>query len=202
MSYFTAVMASDGRGWRTRDVDVEDAASLEDLADTLRGLGRDGEPVLAVIEREDEWFALVRVDGDDEARVFVSDLAAASRSIFAELLAPAADVDTSWASTGAGERQDVEDLDEGPEVADDEEDGDADLDVDLDEGLDDDLGDLDQEDPEPPPAWAGHADLLSDLGVDRQLLVELCEEYSDDPATVLAEIGEKAGFADLLEALR
>ena len=95
MSYFTAVIASDGRQWRPRDVDVEDATSLDDLADTLRNVGHGDRPVLALLEHEDEWFALVRVDGDDDPRVFVSDMPAASRGAFAELLAPAAELEVA-----------------------------------------------------------------------------------------------------------
>lgn len=203
VSYFTAVIASDGAGWRTRDVDVEDAASLDDLADTLRAVGRGNQPVLAVIEHEDEWFALVRVDGDEEPRVFVSDLPAASRGAFAELLAPAGEVD----SPGAARLSAVADI-EDDDPADDDIDGPVDDEADTGLGLEGDeeeevdLGDLEAGDVEPAPAWAGHADLLADLGVNPDLIIELCEEHGDDPATVLAELGEHAGFAELLEALR
>ncbi len=203
VSYFTAVIASDGVAWRARDVDVEDAASLDDLADTLRSVGRGNQPVLAVIEHEDEWFALVRVDGDDEPRVFVSDLPAASRGAFAELLAPAAEVDGPGAAM-------VSALDEPEEVVDDptdvalDDDAAAEPDVAA-AGLDEedvDLGDLEVEEPEPLPAWAGNVDVLADFGVRPDVIIELCEEHADDPATVLAELGEHAGFAELLEALR
>ncbi len=93
MAYFTAVLARSGRAWRARDVEVDDARTLDDLTESLRGTAVDGEPVLAFIEHEDEWFALVRVDGDEEPRLFVSDLAAATRSRYGEVLASAADVD-------------------------------------------------------------------------------------------------------------
>lgn len=202
VSYFTAVIASDGSGWRTRDVDVEDAASLDDLADTLRGVRRGDRPVLAVIEHEDEWFALVRVDGDDDPRVFVSDMLAASRGAFAELLAPAADVDTTVngarPSSALVSDDEAFDDDEGYDDVAEPDDPDAGDDEDVDV----DLSDLEDDDPEPPARWAGHADLLADLGVRPEVVIELCEEHSDDPATVLSEIGEQAGFADLLEALR
>lgn len=92
MSYFTAVIATDAWGWRARDVSVDDAETLEDLADRLRAAAVADAPVLAILEREDDWFALVRVDGDDEPRVFVSDLDAASRGHFGPLLATAAEL--------------------------------------------------------------------------------------------------------------
>ena len=103
VSYFTAVIAADGRAWRARDVDVEDAGSLDDLAETLRAVAHSEKPVLAVIEHEDEWFALVRVDGDEDARVFVSDLAAAARGPYAEILSSAGEVDTGVVVDDDGE---------------------------------------------------------------------------------------------------
>lgn len=267
MSYFTAVIAGDGRAWRARDVDVEDADSLDDLAETLRGVANGEHPVLAVIEHEDEWFALVRVDGDEDARVFVSDFPASSRGPYAELLSAAADVETAdgLVAPGDGETAAPEpdaasepdvapdpdaapapDVDPGPadepaaagapspapvpaaararasrgfeddeadvvvaeaDPRDDEADGGvAELDSLLDEADDDgvvpDVGDLDEPDPLPPPAWAGDPSLLDDLGIDRRRLCTLTEDNTDDPASVLGEIGEQVGFADLLEALR
>ena len=76
--------------------------------------------MLAVIEHEDEWFALVRVDGDDEPRLFVSDLGAASRSTYGPLLATAADVDSDEDlddDADKDEDDDESDADEEPKVA-------------------------------------------------------------------------------------
>jgi putative tRNA adenosine deaminase-associated protein len=174
VAYFTAVIARAGASWRSRDVEIDDANTLEDLTEALRGVAVGDQPVLAVIEHEDEWFALVRVDGDDEPRLFVSDLAAASHSHYGPLLAPAADVDSADEIDDAGDSDEDED----------EEDG-------------------DQEDDEPKvAAWAGEADLLEDLGVSGRTLRKLVEENSDDPGTVLGEVGEVVGFVELLDALR
>jgi putative tRNA adenosine deaminase-associated protein len=93
VAYFTAVVARTGRNWRARDVEVDEADSLDALAESLRSVAVDDQPVLAVVEHEDEWFALIRVDGDEEPRLFVSDLPAASRSTYSELLSVAADVE-------------------------------------------------------------------------------------------------------------
>jgi len=93
VAYFTAVLARVGSSWKARDVEVSDAVTLDDLADALRAVAVDDQPVLAVVEHEDDWFALVRVDGEDDPRVFVSDLFAASRSSYGEVLAPAAETD-------------------------------------------------------------------------------------------------------------
>lgn len=179
VAYFTAVIARAGLTWKARDVEVDDASTLDELADLLRGVAVNDEPVIAVVEHEDEWFAVVRVDGDELPRLFVSDLGAASTSHYGELLAPAADVD------------DPEDLDAAPAA---EEDDDA---------------DEDDEDGTPPEdeeivvaVWAGETDLLEDLGVPGRTLRKLVEDNADDPGAVLAEVGETVGFADLLEALR
>ncbi|HEX5532742.1 MAG TPA: hypothetical protein VFX33_03260 [Actinomycetales bacterium] len=198
MSYFTAVIAAEGDKWRTRDVEIEDAASLEDLADTLSVVGYDDEPVVAVIEHEDEWFALVRIDGEEEPRLFVSDLAAASRGAFAEVLASAADVDSPLLTAGgADDPGEDEDEDVDTQLLD----GTPGLTV-VEDDVEVDLGDLDDEEPEAPPPWAGHADLLADYGVSGELMVALCEEHPGDPAAALAEVGEVAGFSELLDALR
>lgn len=219
-------------------MDVEDAGSLGDLAETLRGVANGEHPVLAVIEHEDEWFALVRVDGDEDPRVFVSDFPASSRGPYAELLSAAADVETADGATGPsddeapepdaapeqapaddvpaarGVANDTDGVDDADDVVVTEEappedelaGGVAELDSLLDEADDDgvvpDVGDLDEPDPLPPPAWAGDPALLDDLGIDRRRLCTLTEDNTDDPAAVLGEIGDRVGFADLLEALR
>jgi putative tRNA adenosine deaminase-associated protein len=180
VAYFTAVIARTGGAWRARDVEVDDVASLDDLADSLRSVASGDEPVLAVVEHEDEWFALVRVDGDELPRLFVSDLGAASHSHYGMVLAPAADVDveedeppgdgeeSDEAAQGSDDDEDVPPSGAGPVVA----------------------------------AWAGEPDLLEDLGVTGRTLRKLVEDNADDPGAVLAEVGESVGFADLLQALR
>lgn len=95
MAYFTAVIARSGRGWKARDVEVDDADTLDELTDALRSAAFDDQPILAVVEHEDEWFAVVRVDADDEPRLFVSDFGAATRGPYGEILASAADVEVA-----------------------------------------------------------------------------------------------------------
>jgi putative tRNA adenosine deaminase-associated protein len=166
VAYFTAVVARAGSSWRARDVEVDEHERLSELADSLRAAGTGDGPVLAVIEHEDEWFALVRVDSDDdEPAVFVSDLPAATRSRYGPLLTSAADADDR-------EEEPAEDDTEPPAPA----------------------GSVD--------VWAGEADLLDDFGVPGSTLRKLVADRGDDPAAVLAEIGEQAGFAELLGALR
>ena len=175
VAYFTAVVARAGSAWRARDVELDEAGGdLDGLADVLRSVAVDDEPVIAVLEHEDEWFALFRVDGDDDPRLFVSDLPTASRSGFADLLAPAAEIEVAGEDDGPGPEDDdaeAEEADEPEEMV---------------EGV----------------VWAGDVDILEDLGVPGPALRRLVEEHDEDPAAVIADVGERVGFAELLEALR
>jgi len=171
VAYFTAVLARVGKGWKARDVEVDESDSLDTLADALRSVAVDDQPVLAVIEHEDEWFAIVRVDGEEEPRLFVSDLIAAGRGGYADMLAPAADVEPEL------------DVDEEEEAAAAE-------------------GEGQEAEPRPVAVWAGEPDLLEDLGVTGRALRRLVEDNADDPGAVLADVGDRVGFAELLEALR
>lgn len=117
MPYFTAVLARDGDKWFPRNVDVEALESLDELADALRAreVG-DAEPVLAFIEREDSWWAVVRVDGDEDPRVFVSDAAGAAASSYSELLEVEIDEDVGASAAGyAGDVDLLADLGTSPE---------------------------------------------------------------------------------------
>src|SRR3954454_12957579 len=172
VAYFTAVIARSGATWRARDVEVDDASTLEELTDALRSVSVGDQPVLAVIEHEDEWFAIVRVDGDEEPRLFVSDLGAAGLSPYGPLLAPPADID----SADEVDAPEEEDADEEDEEEDDDEPKVA--------------------------LWAGETDLLEDLGITGRTLRKRGEENGDDPGIVLAEVGETVGFVELLDTLR
>lgn len=172
MAYFTAVIARTGNSWKARDVEVDDAKTLDELAGTLRSASVDDQPVLAVIEHEDEWFALVRVDGEEEPRLFVSDFGASARSPYGELLVSAADVD----------------------IEDDE--------IVVDPDAEDDDEEPEEPEEKPLAVWAGDPEILEDLGVTARALRKITEESGDDPGAVLADLGEAVGFTELLEALR
>jgi putative tRNA adenosine deaminase-associated protein len=99
MPYFLAVVAREGEAWSARQLDLDDVGDCEDpdaLADVVREVAPGTAPALLLVEREDEWFGLVRVDGDEDARVFVSDAAAAAGSPYGPALGlepPADDAD-------------------------------------------------------------------------------------------------------------
>jgi putative tRNA adenosine deaminase-associated protein len=187
VAYFTAVLAPEGSGadrdWRSVDIDLE-AGSPDELGDALRGAVDDDRPVLAVLEREDEWFALVRTDGDIDVKVFVSDAVAAAESAYAPLFAelPAA---TGLPVRAAAVDDDEDDTDEDP----DEEEAAAEpTSARSESGIAEDV-------------WAGDPELLGDLGCPADVLVRLATS-SADPATATVEIGELLGCADVLESLR
>lgn len=92
MPYFTACLARSGTRWLARDIEVESGDELNDIANRMRAAAFDDQPVLLIVEHEDEWFALVRVDGEEDPRVFLSDVPSVSTSVYAELLG-ADDVD-------------------------------------------------------------------------------------------------------------
>lgn len=72
MSYFAAVLTRAGDRWRADEVDIADCESLNDLGEVLRDL--DGEVRLLVIEQDDEYAAIVRLDDDAaDPRAFLSD---------------------------------------------------------------------------------------------------------------------------------
>jgi putative tRNA adenosine deaminase-associated protein len=50
------------------------------------------------------------------------------------------------------------------------------------------------------PTWAGDTALLADLGLPAEELTATAEGF--DPAGALVEVGERCGFANLLEAVR
>ncbi len=206
VSYFTAVIAQSGATWRAVPVDVEDAETLDEVADLLRGPSRGG-PVLAVLEREDDWFAFVRVDGDEDPRGFVSDLAAAERSRYAALLSPIGDIELAEYSHLRVPRPIATDdaLDTSDAYAVDDPD-----EVPLGEPTSGNGAEGEPAQLAPavavavavPPAWVGDPGLLADFGLAPEDLVKLVEEGEGDPASVVAAVGERCGFDELLDALR
>ena len=91
MSYFAAALARTEDGWVARELDLDDVPDLEVLTEQLRELSGDGEgPALLLLEEDDEYVAVVRVDGGagglDEPRVFLSDRRAVQASEVAAML--------------------------------------------------------------------------------------------------------------------
>ncbi|MQY05376.1 tRNA adenosine deaminase-associated protein [Actinomadura macrotermitis] len=74
MPYFAAVFARTAEGWVGTEPELAEAASVDDVADQMREAAVEtyGESVVLLIEQDDDWFAVLRLDGEDDPRAFVS----------------------------------------------------------------------------------------------------------------------------------
>jgi putative tRNA adenosine deaminase-associated protein len=188
VAYFAALLARTEDGWDVSETDLDDVETLADLADLAREAAEDEETVLVFIEQEDAWFAVVRVDGEDDPRVFVSDAAAASRSSYGELVL----TDELLGREGEDDLGDLDHL-----VAElDEEDAEDSAEA------DDDEDGSDGPDGQGIPAGPlGDAGLLIEFGFGAKELMDLAAEGSV-PGDALSEIAEALGCGEVLEAVR
>ncbi|MFF7726348.1 hypothetical protein [Streptomyces sp. NPDC008001] len=174
--YFAALLARTDDGWEASDTELDNVETLADLADLAREAALDDDTVLVLIEQEGSWFGVVRVDGEDDPRVFVSDAVVAGRSSYGAMLV---DELIGRDDTDADELDDL-DLDgteDGePDPAEDEPEGEAPA--------------------EPRPSGPlGDPGLLADFGVGAKELLGL-------EGDALGEIADALGCTDVLEAVR
>jgi len=74
LSYFAAAVARRGRDWEAEELDLGSVEDLDGIVDVMRvATGDDADTVVLLLEEDDEWFAVVRLDEDSDPRVFVSD---------------------------------------------------------------------------------------------------------------------------------
>ncbi len=85
MSHFAAVAIRAGDQWAVEEVSLADCESVEDIADLARDY--DGDVRIVLVEEDDEYAALVRVDGDEDPLAFLSDGHAADRYPLAAAIA-------------------------------------------------------------------------------------------------------------------
>jgi putative tRNA adenosine deaminase-associated protein len=91
VSYFAVALARDESGWSGTEVDLDEVSDLEAVTELLRELGGESAgPALLLLEEDDEYVAIVRVDGGvgslTEPRVFLSDRRAVQNSEVAAML--------------------------------------------------------------------------------------------------------------------
>lgn len=172
--YFTALLARTDDGWEASDTELDDVESLEELAELAREAAPDDETVLVCIEHEGAWFGIVRVDGEDDPRVFVSDAARALRSAYGEILLTD--------EVLGREPEDPRALEQLVSL-DGTEDGDA-------------AGGEDGGAESAPRGPVGAANILGDLGIEAATVLRL------SPDEALGEIADALGCADVLEAVR
>ncbi|WP_327067759.1 tRNA adenosine deaminase-associated protein [Kitasatospora sp. NBC_01302] len=184
MAYFAAVLARTEDGWDVSETELDNVETLADLADLAREAALDDDTVLVFIEQEDAWFAVVRVDGEEDPRIFVSDAAAAARSSYG-------DVVLTEELVGRAGDSEFDDLDN--------------LVTELEDSEDAELSD-DEEAPVTGPGGVpvgplGDSELLSEFGVAAKDLLDLSGEGAE-PGDALAEIADALGCAEVLEAVR
>ncbi|GGX15762.1 tRNA adenosine deaminase-associated protein [Streptomyces lomondensis] len=177
--YFAALLARTEDGWEASDTELDDVETLSDLADLAREASPDEDTVLVLIEQEDAWFGVVRVDGEEDPRIYVSDAAAAARSSYGEILL-------------------TDEL-----LGRDPDDGDVLDALDLDGTEDGEPDDDEADDAEPvvgtadsvPHGPVGDAQILDDLGVSEKELRSLTTD-------AVTEIAESLGASETLETVR
>ena len=170
--YFAALLARTEDGWVASDTELDDVETLSDLTDLARDASVNEDTVLAFIEQEDTWFGIVRVDGEDDPRVFVSDAASAARSSYGAML-----TDELLGKDEEDDELDSLDLDgteDGEPVTEEDTSDDSDA---------------------VPVGPLGDFDLLADLGMSAK---ELCSLSPD----ALTEIADTLGASEILEAVR
>ncbi|GGO43833.1 tRNA adenosine deaminase-associated protein [Streptomyces lasiicapitis] len=184
--YFAALLARTEDGWEASDTELDDVETLSDLTDLAREAaaeagGAEDETVLVFIEQEDAWFGVVRVDGEEDPRIYVSDAAAAARSAYGEILL----TDEMLGRDPDDSTDDLDALD-----LDGTEDGESET---ADEGESD---ATDASGEAVPAGPLGDRQILSDLGVPEKDLLGL------ESGDALGEIADILGAAEVLETVR
>ncbi|MFF7172228.1 tRNA adenosine deaminase-associated protein [Streptomyces pseudovenezuelae] len=176
--YFAALLARTEDGWEASDTELLDnVETLSDLADLAREAAAEDDTVLVLIEQEDAWFGVVRIDGEEDPRIYVSDAAAAARSSYGEIL-----LTDELLGREPDDDPDLDALDlDGTEDGDDEE--------------DDDTVEVAGSGEAVPHGPVGDPQVLDDLGIGEKELKALSED-------ALTEIAEALGASEVLETVR
>jgi len=156
VAYFAALLARTEDGWDVSETELDDVETLADLAD------------------------LVRVDGEEDPRIFVSDASSASRSAYGEII-------LTDELLGRGSDEDLDDL--VAELDEDAEEDEEDEDV-----ADDSVDGV-------PNGPLGDAGLLIEFGVGAKELMDMSVEGAV-PGDALTEIADALGCGEVLEAVR
>ncbi|MET7734788.1 hypothetical protein ABZT02_25945 [Streptomyces sp. NPDC005402] len=178
--YFAALLARTEDGWEASDTELLDnVETLSDLADLAREAAAEDDTVLVLIEQEDAWFGVVRIDGEEDPRIYVSDAAAAARSSYGEILLTA-----ELLGREPDDDPDLDALDlDGTEDGEDE------------EADDDGTAEAGGSGEAVPHGPVGDPQVLDDLGVSEKELKALSED-------ALTEIADALGASEVLETVR
>nr|WP_202538574.1 hypothetical protein [Streptomyces sp. SID8379] len=180
-------------GWEASDTELDDVETLSDLSDLAREAAAEADAeddtVLVFIEQEDAWFGVVRLDGEDDPRIYISDAAAAARSSYGEILLTDELLGKDPDSVEGVDELDALDLDG-------TEDGEPEASSDDSEEEDDGGGGGGAGSDAVPAGPLGDTEILADLGVSEKELLAL------DGVDALSEIADALGAAEVLETVR
>ncbi|MFE5512722.1 hypothetical protein ACFQ9J_19425 [Streptomyces sp. NPDC056529] len=175
--YFAALLARTEDGWEAGDTELDDVETLSDLVELARDAS-DDDTVIVFIEQEDAWFGIVRIEGEEDPRIYVSDGAAAARSSYGEMLTREILGDDLDDLADELESLDLDGTEDGEPLNGDE---------------DDEAGSVAAE--AVPAAPVGDRLILADLGLPPADLLAL-------ETDALAEIADALGAGEVLEAVR
>lgn len=88
--YFAVAVTRTGHGWVAQELDLDGVKDLDGLAELLHDVSAEqseSRPVLLLLEEDDEYVGIARLDVDGEPRCFLSDVRQAARSELAAALA-------------------------------------------------------------------------------------------------------------------
>jgi putative tRNA adenosine deaminase-associated protein len=88
VSHFAVALARTDDDWVAREMNLTGIEDLDTLVDELRDVVADtgASSVVLFVEEDDEYLAIVRLDGEAEPRVFLSDVRAVDTSAIAAML--------------------------------------------------------------------------------------------------------------------
>lgn len=113
MSYFAVALARTDEGWVGEELDLHEVEDLDGVTDLMRQVvGDEPTTTLLFVEEDDEWFGVVRLDGDADPRVFVSDSRVVDRSGIARILYEEAAAEDLDVETGGDEEAEEEEEEE------------------------------------------------------------------------------------------
>ncbi|MEV6244667.1 hypothetical protein AB0M38_00500 [Streptomyces sp. NPDC051742] len=176
--YFAALLARTEDGWEASDTELDDVETLSDLTELAREAS-DDDTVIVFIEQEDAWFGIVRIEGEEDPRIYVSDGAAAARSSYGEILTREILGDDLDDIIDELESLDLDGTEDGEPL----------------DGVPDDDEETSVAAEAVPAAPVGDRLILADLGMPPADLLAL-------ESDALAEIADALGAAEVLEAVR
>ncbi|MBU2663350.1 tRNA adenosine deaminase-associated protein [Actinoplanes bogorensis] len=98
MSTFAAAVGRGKNGWTASELDLSGLADIDEVVDAMRDVEADADVTLLFVESDDQYLAILRLDENEDLRIFGSDSAFADESrigsvLLGEIEAPALEID-------------------------------------------------------------------------------------------------------------